>query len=135
MGIKKKETGTVALAPGCILRGHAPASTQFPALPGVLETRSPSSRQSPEQVAAALWKRTGGTSVLQARTHLSRRRGTPRGHSCPSHLAPVPGYCAKTEGRAGHLRSPPAARSRRCPPPGYPGPQRVFPEGHPASSS
>lgn len=59
--------------------------------------------------------------------------GAPQGHSRPSHLAPVLGCCAKTEGRAGHLRSPPAARSLRCEPPGYPGPQRVFPGGHPVS--
>lgn len=81
----------MALAPGCILRGHAPASTQFAALPGVLETRSPSSRQSPEQVAAALWKRT-------------------RGHQCPAGTHALVPEAGDSPGP--QLPEPPGPRAR-----------------------
>lgn len=106
--------------PGCARRGHAPASTQFPALPGVQETRSPSPRRSPgqDQSSAALCKHTRGHRSPTGAHAPVPGAGAPQGHSRRSHLAPVPGCCAKTKGRAGHLPSPPAARSLCCPPPG-----------------
>lgn len=60
--------------------------------------------------------RSGGTSVPPARTHLSRRRGTPQGHSCRATWPPCQDTAPKRKGGPAtcgpHLQRDPGATCR-----------------------